>query len=641
MPITYFVSPTGNDLADGLSLPTALATVARAAALWTAQSAAIQSGPSYIKIASGTYHESAQIYLQPKVNTTGTLLVQPLSLPTLPSGSNAPVKIYAYATSEGGIYAWSAANSGNSNSPYMGITVFNVEVTDGTSLGTLPVGISIATPNSGALACYVHDVGNNLGNGATGAGIDNTGVGDGLNPFGFFAVGNRVIHCGPTAGGANYNGIYLNSYAARAINNLVGDTPAGVGITAWHNATNLEILNNTVFGGALEGITWGSSTVDCLSCKIFNNISYGNGGYGFADGSGGGHVTNFSSLSSNIAFNNTSGDAHLTDTTYNNYAMTHADPLFVNYQANGSGDYHLTASSPAIDNGTGLDSPATDFDGNPRPLGYYYDIGCYEYVPGYGSWIMQDSSGDAMVQLVPYSAGPSFWHGVADMVGVQDSSNASANRGKIYEGNTNPYSYDTVPDGSIWLNDNPSSTNQYTTVGPSGSTPHNYANWYSGLNNQKWVSWPSTLTGTITSISFYADGVGSAATFWGCVWSTTGTLLGQTGSGAFNSGSESIAGQHWHTLSGIAVAITSATTYRVGVQCDTTHLVAWSCYGSNQSPFTGFGYNDGGATPGNLGSASTPSENFPPGIYFVVQTSATTQAHVSIARGGVWVTVVA
>ena len=42
-----------------------------------------------------------------------------------------------------------------------------------------------------------------------------------------------------------------------------------------------------------------------------------------------------------------------------------ASPLFRNQAA---GDYHLLASSPAIDTGTSLGAPATDFDGVTRPL---------------------------------------------------------------------------------------------------------------------------------------------------------------------------------------------------------------------------------------------------------------------------------
>jgi len=49
--------------------------------------------------------------------------------------------------------------------------------------------------------------------------------------------------------------------------------------------------------------------------------------------------------------------------------------LFVNA---GSNDYHLSATSPAIDIGTSLQAPAVDRDGNPRPSGDGWDIGAYE-----------------------------------------------------------------------------------------------------------------------------------------------------------------------------------------------------------------------------------------------------------------------
>jgi hypothetical protein len=57
------------------------------------------------------------------------------------------------------------------------------------------------------------------------------------------------------------------------------------------------------------------------------------------------------------------------------------DPLMVNYQQNGTGDYHLQSSSPAINTGTSTDSPATDLDGYPRPYNGAWDIGAYEWHP--------------------------------------------------------------------------------------------------------------------------------------------------------------------------------------------------------------------------------------------------------------------
>jgi uncharacterized repeat protein (TIGR01451 family) len=61
-----------------------------------------------------------------------------------------------------------------------------------------------------------------------------------------------------------------------------------------------------------------------------------------------------------------------------------ADPLFVRNPHLGSNDYgdlHLQPGSPAIDGGTNDGCPATDLDGNHRPLNATCDMGAYEFVP--------------------------------------------------------------------------------------------------------------------------------------------------------------------------------------------------------------------------------------------------------------------
>ena len=73
-----------------------------------------------------------------------------------------------------------------------------------------------------------------------------------------------------------------------------------------------------------------------------------------------------------------------TGTTYQNdgvsttqdHNLFGTNPLFVNAAAN---DFHLQSGSPAIDAGTSIGAPTTDFDGNTRPQGSGYDIGPYEY----------------------------------------------------------------------------------------------------------------------------------------------------------------------------------------------------------------------------------------------------------------------
>jgi hypothetical protein len=56
-----------------------------------------------------------------------------------------------------------------------------------------------------------------------------------------------------------------------------------------------------------------------------------------------------------------------------------SEPLFVNYQANGTGDYRLSSSSPAIDRGTSASAPKIDLALVARPRGAAVDVGAYEY----------------------------------------------------------------------------------------------------------------------------------------------------------------------------------------------------------------------------------------------------------------------
>jgi hypothetical protein len=64
------------------------------------------------------------------------------------------------------------------------------------------------------------------------------------------------------------------------------------------------------------------------------------------------------------------------ENTITTVSVSRADPLFVD---DSHRDFHLTASSPAIDQ---VDSgPATDFEGVSRPQGPKFDFGAFEYKP--------------------------------------------------------------------------------------------------------------------------------------------------------------------------------------------------------------------------------------------------------------------
>ena len=45
---------------------------------------------------------------------------------------------------------------------------------------------------------------------------------------------------------------------------------------------------------------------------------------------------------------------------------------------NPASDFHLLATSPAVDSGTATDAPSRDLDGAPRPVGGGFDAGAYE-----------------------------------------------------------------------------------------------------------------------------------------------------------------------------------------------------------------------------------------------------------------------
>lgn len=160
--------------------------------------------------------------------------------------------------------------------------------------------------------------------------------------------GNIVYDIGQSIGGSQTTqGIYISvpCDGCKVINNLVYQIE-DYGIHAYHNPQNWIVSNNTVFNNG-RGILAGPGFT------VTNNISFNN-------------------KSSNLS----TGGA----TTVSNNLQT--DPGFVNYQPDGTGDYHLKPASPGMDKGIATGAPTTDIDGNPRPQGAGVDIGAYEGAGG-------------------------------------------------------------------------------------------------------------------------------------------------------------------------------------------------------------------------------------------------------------------
>ncbi|SHJ21162.1 Disaggregatase related [Desulfatibacillum alkenivorans DSM 16219] len=159
----------------------------------------------------------------------------------------------------------------------------------------------------------------------------------------------------------------------RVENNLLVDNQtASIGINVWAAANEVnvspEIVNNTIVG-----FRTGVFSSDTSPKIAYNIIADGMWGVG-RDGAS-------STLA--IYHNNASGNSQA------NYSgpLSHegdwnTDPLFVDAA---NGDYHLEETSPSVDsidpsiaNVTGVAFPTDDLDNASRPIGGYYDPGCYE-----------------------------------------------------------------------------------------------------------------------------------------------------------------------------------------------------------------------------------------------------------------------
>jgi hypothetical protein len=140
---------------------------------------------------------------------------------------------------------------------------------------------------------------------------------------------------------------------------------------------NIIINTNTSSSGALYTANLHTNN------KFYNNIVYETQAYcaNFAETSTISNNNCYYRVNAGNAF--VWGDTTYTYANFANYQTASgqdansitADPLF-----RSSTDYHLTKNSPCINAGTSLVGTVDDdYEGNPRPMGGSYDIGCYEY----------------------------------------------------------------------------------------------------------------------------------------------------------------------------------------------------------------------------------------------------------------------
>ena len=197
-------------------------------------------------------------------------------------------------------------------------------------------------------------------------------------------IGNTVHDIGIPGKCNGVQGIYSSNLGGKIYNNIVYRVSA-FGIHLWHAATGVVIANNTVFANGSSGMGGGIVTgsgdspggMQLKNTKVINNIVYANPGvsikqycYSGVACIGSGNIT-----ANNLVYGNGSGISLKTGTATGTITL---NPLFVNYQANGTGNYRLQGNSPAINKALASAAPTYDLDDVVRPKGGAPDIGAYE-----------------------------------------------------------------------------------------------------------------------------------------------------------------------------------------------------------------------------------------------------------------------
>jgi parallel beta-helix repeat protein len=197
-------------------------------------------------------------------------------------------------------------------------------------------------------------------------------------------IGNVVHDIGIPGKCNGVQGIYSSNLRGRIYNNIVYRVSA-YGIHLWHAANNVTIANNTVFlngaagmgGGIVIGTGDGPGGVVLNNTKVINNIVFNNPNSAITEFCYKGEecIGAKNTIANNLVYGNGSGISLRKGAAS---GTIEADPQFVDYQPDGSGNYRLKRTSPAINSGLATYAPSTDIDNTPRPRGTAPDIGAFE-----------------------------------------------------------------------------------------------------------------------------------------------------------------------------------------------------------------------------------------------------------------------
>jgi hypothetical protein len=370
-PTLYYVSSSGADTNTGLDSANAIQTLTRVAAL-----AAL--GDTFT-FANGSY--IGQVTL----TATGTA-TNPI---TLISTNKWGAQLTESATHGVGAIVLTC------NGDYTVIDGFEITGPDAQD------GLLLQNNNSTVQNCWVHDVCNSFDPGAAGGGgivcARTSGIDGAASNFsgGSCTIrNNRIERVGTMTGGVivfndKVHTIYVQNDAGGQIYNNLCILSSGWGIAMYHNPNNYVVTNNTIINCITGGMDcWGDTGAGFLADHntLQNNlfVDCGHGSWFPAIWSQSDNCGTHNVFRNNLAWHNTATAIY--DYSFSNTNppqkgsnLPNANPQFVNYKADGSGDYHLLVISPAIDVGISTSAPTTDYAGVIRPQGAGIDVGAYEF----------------------------------------------------------------------------------------------------------------------------------------------------------------------------------------------------------------------------------------------------------------------
>lgn len=197
-------------------------------------------------------------------------------------------------------------------------------------------------------------------------------------------IGNVVHDIGVPGECNTVHGIYSSNLGGLIANNIVYRA-SSYGIHLWHAVRNVVIANNTVFangstdmgGGIVIGNGDAPGGVILDHTTVINNIVYKNPGASIREYcySRENCIGPHNVIANNLV-NGNGNSISLKVTSATATVLT--DPQFVNFKADGTGNYHLKSTSPAANQGRSALAPAYDMDNVARPRGSAVDIGAYE-----------------------------------------------------------------------------------------------------------------------------------------------------------------------------------------------------------------------------------------------------------------------